>query len=580
MKAKNQNRTCPDVMSNECIVWQGGDVPFLDISNGDGLDISEKQIADKLVSLYQNTDMSQIDMHCITDNCAQKCKDTSLQSVIQVLFDNQCCLSDLINSTVGGTTSVSISVNMRCLTVFDDFGNIVPQDLNQSIQSIVNQTCQTVTTVTSLQSEVNSIQSQVDAINTTPVTPPEVNVTTCLTSLRPISQTIPIVAQAICDTTTLFGATADVTQAMSQQCANLNSAFSGVQGWQNSVSNLAQSISNLWLLACNLNTRLTLIENNCCKVTCDDIELGFDVQVDPSGTGIFLKFTSGAGTSIPSSFTDAGSTVKITDKDGNYVTYPLVISNNANQGDFDLSGLDLTDPITISVTAILATDGLTCEKCITRLYTIANTSCPVCQVTASGTSGNVNIVYTLPGNTNIQSLILQNGQIGYIQKNAIIVAVVSTGDVTADSSCISLTPPPMVCYTFAYEHANVSADTLTDAFFSEVIVGNLIYDINSPYSETGFPPMPPFSGQKLFSAIALVVPTGIVTPICVLTDTPDESKISVQSPQSLPVPILRITNPAAGGVTNYMYLIGEVSTNSSTDCGCSAPSVGGGHSGA
>lgn len=574
MKAKNQNRTCPDVMSNECIVWQGGDVPFLHIENGDPLDISEFKVADSLVSVYSDIDMSAIDMHCLADNCAQKCKDSSLKSVIQVLFDNQCCLTDLINSINGSTTLATISVNMRCLTKFDDFGNTLPQDLNQSIQSIVNQVCQTVADVTSLNGEFQDLQKQVDAINTTPVTPPEPNITTCLTSIRPISQTVPIVAQAICDIQTLFGGNIDVTQGMSQQCANLNSTLSGVQGWNTSVSNLAQSFGNLWILACNLNTRLTLIEQNCCAVTCDDVKIGFDVQVDSSGTGVFLKFTAGAGTAIPKAFTDTGSTVIFTDKNGNFVSYPLVISNNATQGDFDLSGLDVTDPITISVTAILGTDGLTCEKCITRLYTLSNTSCPVCQVTASGTTGSVNIAYTLPGNQNIQVLTLQSGQIGYIQKNAIIVAVSSTGDVTADSTCINLTPPPTVCYLLRWEHSTPGNDTLADAFFSQVILNNLIYPITAfaPYRHDGVGIHD--AGQLLFSAITASVPAGIVTPTCVLTDTGSDSKISIQVPQNIGVPIIKINNPTDESDTKYLYLYGEVSTNSTTDCGCNTSGHG------
>lgn len=567
MKAKNQSRSCPDVMSNECIVWQGGDVPFLHIENGDSLNFAEKNIADGLVEVYSKIDMSEIDMHCIEDKCAQKCKDTTLKGVIQTLFDNQCCLNDLINNTTGGTITPTINVNMRCLTKFDDFGNVIPQNLDQSVQSIVNQVCQTVTDVVGIKDQLNDLQDQVDAINTTPQTPPEINVTTCLTSLRPISQTVPIVAQAICDFKTLIGDVTDVSQAMAQQCANLNSTFSGVDGWNTSVSNLAQSFGNLWILACNLSSRLTLIENNCCKVTCDDVKVGFDVQVDPSGTGVFLKFTAGAGTDIPNTFTDAGSSVTFTDKDGNYVTYPLVISNNANQGSFDLSGLNVSDPITISVTAILGTDGLTCEKCVTRLYTLSNTSCPVCQVTAAGTQGSVTIAYTLPGNQNVQTLVLQNGQVGYIQKNAIIVSVSTNGDITADSSCIDLTPPPTVCYTLKWEHA--TGGSLSDASFTNLIIGNLNYTLtNAPFGNGGANP-----ATKLLAAIGLSAAVGIVTPSCVLEDSASYGSISVIVPQSLPAPIIKITNPGSRG-DEYLYLYGEVSTNASTDCSCNSGSGG------
>jgi len=368
MKAKNQNRTCPDVLSNECVVWQGGDIPVLGICNGDVLSEVEKLIADKIVELFDNIDMSEIDMNCLVTTCAQKCKDTSLKAIIQVLFDNQCCLQDLIKQAGGGSNTVTVNLNLRCLKKFDDFGNEIPQDLNQSLQSIINQVCANVTDINSIKASIVDLQNQIDTLETTPTTTPEPSVTTCLTpGLRTVSQTVPIVAQALCDFRTQIGNNTDLSIAISQQCSDLNSTFATVQGWITAVQNFAQSVNNLWILACNLNDRVSTIEENCCKLTCEDIKLGFAVQVDTNGSGVFLKFTAGAGTSIPNGFTDAGSTVTFTDKNGDFLTYPLVIANNANLGDFDLTGLDLNDPFTISVTAILATDGLTCEKCITKM---------------------------------------------------------------------------------------------------------------------------------------------------------------------------------------------------------------------
>lgn len=571
MKAKNQNRTCPEVLSNECIVWQGGDVPVLGICNGDELSVAEKTIADKIVELFDDIDMSQIDLHCLLDTCAQKCKDTSLKAIVQVLFDNQCCLQDLIKSISGGTATVTVNLNLRCLKVFDDFGNEIPQDLNQSLQSIVNQVCQTVTDVTSIKASIVSLQNQIDAIETTPPVITEASITTCLTpGLRPVSQTVPLVAQAICNLQTLIGTNVDISQAISEQCQNLNSTFAGVQGWLTSVANFAQSVNNLWLLSCNLNTRITLIEDNCCKVNCDSIKLGFDVQADDTVTGVFLKFTAKAGTSIPTAFTDSGSSVTFTDKNSNYVTYPLVISNNATQGDFDLSGLDLTDPITISVTAIMSTDGLTCEKCISRVYSLADTSCPVCQVTASGTSGSVTISYNLPGNTLVQNLILQKGQSGYIQKNAIIIAVSSTGDVTADSSCIDLTPPPSVCYIYAWEHGDTGV--IQSSYFDTVTIGNLVYTMHSPYYTPAIGPSSGRAGQLLLSATGAAVPVGIMTGQCVLQDD-TTSIITFSVPQSLAIPEFRVHVP--GNVSTqdrFFYLKGTVSTNSG-DCACGSISL-------
>lgn len=555
MRQKNQNRSCPDVLSNECIVWQGGDVPALGIENGDQLSESEYIITQKILELFDDIDMSEIDLNCIQTTCQQKCKDTSLKAIIQLLFDNQCCLNDLITAGSGETSTTTVNLNMRCLTILDDFGNPIPQDLNQSLQSIINQVCSNTTSITSINATLTSLQNQIDDIETTPVTVPEPNITTCISpGLQPVSQVVPIVAQALCTYQTAIGQTTDLSIAMSQQCANLNTLFGNTKGWLSSVQNFAQSMNNLWVLACNLNNRVTNIENTCCALTCSDIKIGFTVQTDTTGTGVFLKFTTTAGTDIPNGFTDNGSTVTFTDKNGNFITYPLVIANGANLGDFDLSGLDLTDPITIAVTAVMSAAGINCESCVSRVYTIGNATCPVCQIVASGTTGEASIAYQVPGSTNIQTLIIGPGQTSYIQTNAIIMAVATTGDTTVDSTCINLTPPPVTCYTLTW-----SALELGEANWVEIIVGNLTYTINS------------VSGVvALFNAIGTTVPPAIMTPVCILENSFGVPyKMSVQVPSTLPIPVFKSILPIFSTV---LYMYGVVSTNPSTDCGCNQSS--------
>lgn len=598
MKPKSQNRSCPDGLSSDCVVWQSGDIPVLGIYNGDPLSQTEFILAAKILELFGDIDMSKIDMSCLQETAAQRCKDTSLKAIIQALYDNQCSLVDLINNINAQPATVDINVNMRCLTKYDDFGNTLTQDLSQSLQSLVNQVCTNVTGITSVQASIQTLQKQIDAIPTQPTTPAEPTITTCLTpALRPVSQTVPLVAQAFCDFQTAFGTASDAAIAISQQCQNLNTTFSGTQGWLTSVNNLAQSFNNIWILTCNLLDRITNIETNCCQLTCKDVEVGFNVQVDTNGTGVYLKFTDGAGTNIPNGFTDAGSSVTFTDDKNQYVTYPLVISNNATQGDFDLSFLDLANPITISVTAILAvssTNGnqnnaLTCEKCITKLYTIGKNTCPVCQVTAAGTTGTVTIAYTAPPSTTVNTLVLQPLQSGYLPTNAIIVAITSTGDTTASSQCMDLTPPPLVCYTFDYVHSDPGGDTMSEAYFTKIIGGNLVYTLPVVLPTNPGWTYPAYShivddhtnnsGTALSASINASNP-GVIQSPCVIRDDFYQSTISVQLPQVLGIPEIEIELPSAPdpNIKDHLYLKGVLSTNGS-DCSCTQSSGSGGGTG-
>lgn len=393
MKAKSKQTTCPDVTSNQCVVWEGGEVKCLGICNGDQLSTAEKAIADKVCELAAELDLKDLDLSCLL---AKKVpKDQNLKNILEVLLENQCDLKDLIDNFSGTAPTIALNLNLRCLKRFDEFNNEIPQDLNQVLQSSVNMLCVHDTDIISLKSRVDDLE---DAVASIPITPTEVEepkITTCLTpGLRSVSQVVPMVAQQVCDLQAVIGSVEQISAGLSEQCSNLNSAYNTESGWQSTVSNIAQAISNIWIVVCDLRDRINLIETNCCAVTCEDIKLGFEVTPSDDGTGIFLKFTSKAGTFIPTGFTDCGSKVIITDKIGKTAEYPLVIANNATLGDFDVSGLDLTDFLNIEVTAKLCAAGIGCEKCVSRLYKMGNALCPFCTITVTGDEGSeVVIIY-------------------------------------------------------------------------------------------------------------------------------------------------------------------------------------------
>lgn len=392
MKPKFKNTTCPDVTSNQCVVWEGGEIKCLGICNGDSLAEAEKIIADKVCELAKELDLGEVDLSCIL---ATDPADKNLKKVLEVILENQCTLKELVDSINTDSPDTGLNLNLKCLKRFDEFGNEIPQDLTQVLQSAVNMLCVHDNDIALLKNRLGELEDYVETIPTTPPEVEEPKINTCLTpGLRSTSEVVPMVAQEVCDLKTIVGSLEEVSSSLSQQCSNLNATYQIEQGWQTTVNNIAQAIGNIWIVLCDVKDRLTLIENNCCGVTCDDIKLGFEVQPSEDGTGVFLKFTSKAGTKIPNGFTDCGSEVIFTDKAGNSQQYPLTITNNGTLGDFDITGLDLTDFINIEVTAKLCADGIGCEKCVSRLYKMGNALCPYCTITVTGEEGaEVIIIY-------------------------------------------------------------------------------------------------------------------------------------------------------------------------------------------
>lgn len=324
-------------MSTRCIVWNGPSVPCLEICNGDVLSEVVHTIATKVCDLNSQLDLSAVDLTCLIDNTPPEHKD--VKTIIQLLLDNQCTLKQLIDDFTPGDANITLNLNLRCLKQFDQFGNEVPQNLNQTFQSIINQVCTNKTDITNLQATTNDLQNQIDNLPAPQnYTEPSVAICTTGTS-KPLSQAVPLIAKDLCDYKDLIGSADDVSAAIAKQCAGLNTLLAATLGWDSAPATLADSLGNLWIAYCNVLNRVKVIETTCCGPTCDKIKLGIIVTFNDDGT-MNMAFTYGAGTFIPTGFVDCGSVITLKDK--NDVTRTLVGTTISQEGlieDISLAGL-------------------------------------------------------------------------------------------------------------------------------------------------------------------------------------------------------------------------------------------------
>lgn len=510
MTPKNSNRStpCTSATTSTCTTWTGQNIPALGIETGQTVTDTVCKIAQAVVNINEELDLSNVDLSCLIDKTAVLPENKKVALILQLLLDNQCSLQTLIDNISGSAPALpSITVNMRCLQVLDAFGNVLPQDLNATLQSLVNQVCTNVTSITSLQATTISLQNQIDNI---PVVPPytEPSIITCITpTAKATSVQVPIITQDYCNYKNVVGQTSDIQQAIARQPQGLNTLLGTVDGWILVPSNLAQSENNAWLTISNLLARIVNIETNCCKVSCKDIDLVMQISVNADGDAISVQFSTFLGTSIPNGFLDDGNSVlTITDQANNFLQYPIVVSEDQTQGPFSFSGLDTSAPMSVSVSASLSSGVLTCEKCISKQF-VPGASCPVCLVTGTGTTGSTTIVYTVPGSSIIQTLIVAPSSTGYIQKNAIIIGVNSSGDSGVSSTCINLAAPPYVCVSITYAK---SGGTSTSVAWEDY--NNDIQAIGIGYNGAEYTLSNAFGGNlaTLSTAIAAAVPPGLI----------------------------------------------------------------------
>lgn len=315
MEPKKRNVTpCSDVFSTRCVVWNGPNIPCLSICNGDTLSDVVAVIANKVCESAGKLDLESITLPCLLDEAPPENKD--LKTLLQLLIDSQCSLKAAVDAIDSGGSEVELSLNLRCIKKFDSFGKEILQDLNQTLQSIVDRLCTNTTDIAALDARVDNIQDQIDNLNI-PDEYTEPNVTICTTGVsKPTSQALVDLANDVCEyKEESVGNPDSIDSAIAKQPTNLNSLLGATPGWDSSPATLAESFGNLWIAYKNLLDRIRTIETTCCGPTCDKIKLGFIVTENEDGT-IDMNFTRGAGTSIPAGFEDCGSVITLTDSKG------------------------------------------------------------------------------------------------------------------------------------------------------------------------------------------------------------------------------------------------------------------------
>lgn len=518
MTPTNSNRAtpCTNSSTSTCTTWTGQSIPALGIVSGQTMTDTVYRIACQVVETAKGLDLGDMDLSCLLDKTPILPENKNVKLILQLLLDNQCTLKTLIDQAGSSSSNTpDIVVNMKCLKIFDAFGNELPQDLNQSLQSIINQVCTSVGDISTLKTTAQSLQDQIDNIPTpTPYTEPLI--VTCITpTAKGVSAQLSLVAQDYCNYKNVVGQIVDAQQAVARQPQGLNTQLGTTDGWILNPQNLSQSDNNQWLTISNLLSRIANIENNCCKATCKDIKLSMLVAVNTDGDAISITFSTFLGTSIPSGFIDTGDSVlTITDKNNNFAQYPILASEDAKQGPFSFNGLDTTGVLTASVSASLSSGTLTCQKCVSKLFT-PGSACPVCLITGTGTTGITTIVYKVPGSTVIQTLLVAPNSTGYIQKNAILIGIDSSGDSAISSDCINLSAPPYVCAQLLWA---TSGGTSTSVAWENYNTD--IQAVAIGYSGTEFALSNAFKGDPnvISNAIAAATPPGLIKVVGVLTE--------------------------------------------------------------
>jgi hypothetical protein len=367
------------VISSNCVVWQGPDIPCINLCTGDSITEIIQKLATELCELsLPNVDITSVDFKCLIEGAGTD--PTVLADALQLIIDKHCELKDIVDAITPGSDPVVALP--ACL----QSAGITSQPVSQYVLTVANKVCQNVTAITALQNDladleerVTDLESAIALINPN-ITLPTVN-TSCLggSTTAQLNIGLQTTITALCDLKTVLGTNAELISAISAQCVGLAAApslsgtgnMSDLPGWVLSPDSVADTIKNLWITICDLRGLVSDLETQV-QPKCKDVDLDFEVAFSSDRSSATLQLFKYSD--IPSTFINKPtSNVKFSDGTTTYTdTIDVVAMANMSGQNITYSmsvmGLDVRKTITVTVESNLTTPDGDCDKLKTKTY--------------------------------------------------------------------------------------------------------------------------------------------------------------------------------------------------------------------
>jgi len=328
---------CSNISSN-CVIWQGPDIECISLCNGDTISEVIAKLATELCNLVDavagEPSLAGLDLLCTLPSGTSA--PTTVAGTFQVIVDYICNLST-------GTAYTLPTLTLPDCLQYVDPGTgltVTTATLDDYAVLTANKVCDILTTISIIQTTLTDHESRLIILENCvlPCTPstgePDV-ISSCIlagSGLVPLSQLVLALEIRFCDLETAVGAPPLISTAVNGQCVlgtdimlSSTASYGSLTEWVNSPASLAESVSNLWAVVCDMHAAITSIQLNCCPGACDSTSFlytGTVTETNKIPSSINLLFGS---SSVPTGYNDCGgtTTVAVADSAGNptYTTF-------------------------------------------------------------------------------------------------------------------------------------------------------------------------------------------------------------------------------------------------------------------
>lgn len=407
---KSNQEGCTPLSSN-CVIWQGSDIPCIDLCKGDSISDVTFKLATELCTVLEQLDVNAYDLTCFNPVCPSL---EDFKALIQFLINKICiCCPDVpVPDPVTGCPDCLVNI-ASCFYYQNEFGDTITQmqltdyarAIGTKVYTITGQINTINTTLTSLQNQIDTLTGRVTDTNSRIPDSGSSSLfsSSCLYPSIPV-EGIPLpdftsaLETAFCQLRAATGMPSALLNSILQQCVLLDTSESlnlpgvnmgSLPGWitSGSYSTVADSINNMWITMCDMRAAVRTILNTCCPQGCE----GLVINLQTTLTGSTINFFWTGDVTGFEDCNPAGSLVTVTDAYGNTYTtrIPIVAYVNGTYA-LNLSGSPINTGTNLSIHFDACfekiSDGSTCERCIETVI-INQSACPA--LTLSADTGSV-----------------------------------------------------------------------------------------------------------------------------------------------------------------------------------------------
>ena len=292
MKPLNYDNSPCSPTSSNCVIWQGPDLHCIKLCTGDTVSDVIASLATELCTVMDQLSITNYDLSCFD---LVGCKPETFQELLQFLIEQICLAQGISPTTVDGKTNDELITVAPCFIV----NGITVMTLTDYVIAIGLRVCNIIDQISVINNTLKELDIRVTILENTP--PPTFTLPTvasdCIlqnspqigglgSPAVPMDQLLSILINdndyGYCALLDATGLPAYLIDAVLSQCIlNTDIQLSSTTGatysasanwnsnWQTTENNLAASLSNVWVVLCDIYNYLdnpiglTITETNC-----------------------------------------------------------------------------------------------------------------------------------------------------------------------------------------------------------------------------------------------------------------------------------------------------------------------------